>query len=73
MRISDTVLANFELEVNQLINEETMPMSQKALRKIFKKLEQKYKSELRHSIAEITTFDEVMFETDKIEEKMKQI
>ena len=47
MRISDTVMAAYEDEVNEHVNAVTMPMSEKSLRKVFKRLEQKYKGELR--------------------------
>ena len=50
-----------------------MPLADKLLNKTCKKLEQKYKARLRHDLAEIATFDEVMFETDKIDERMRQI
>ncbi len=49
-----------------------MPLSDKSLGKIKKTLEEKYKARLRKDMAEIATFDEVMFETDKIDEKMRQ-
>ena len=49
-----------------------MPLSDKSLGKIKKTLEEKYKARLRKNMAEIATFDEVMFETDKIDEKMRQ-
>ena len=48
-----------------------MPLAEKSLNKICKKLEAKYKARLRHDLAEIATFDEVMFETDKIDERMR--
>jgi len=34
MRISDSVLAEFEIELNELVNEQTMPLSDKSLGKI---------------------------------------
>ena len=71
LRISDTVLGDFEDELNSQVNIETMPLAEKALNKVCKKLEAKYKARLRHDLAEIATFDEVMFETDKIEERMR--
>ncbi len=49
-----------------------MPLSEKSFGKIKKTLEEKYKARLRNNMAEIATFDEVMFETDKIDEKMRQ-
>lgn len=48
-----------------------MPLSEKVLNKTFRKLESKYKDVLRQNLAEIATFDDVMFENDKIEERMK--
>lgn len=49
-----------------------MPLSEKNLTKTFKRLETKFKGILRENLSEIATFDEVMFENDKIEERMKQ-
>lgn len=49
-----------------------MPLAEKVLNKKCKKLEQKYKARLRQDLAEIASFDEVMFETDKIDERMRQ-
>jgi hypothetical protein len=49
-----------------------MPLSEKTLTKTFRKLECKYKANLRQNMAEIATFDEVMEETDKIDERMRQ-
>ena len=72
MRISDTVLAGFEEELDSLVNDQTMPLPDKTINKIFKKLEAKYKDQLRQNLAEIATFDEVMHENDKIEERMRQ-
>jgi len=36
-------------------------------------LEEKYRARLRQDLAEISTFDEVMQETEKIEERMRQL
>ena len=72
MRISDTVLAEFELELNSKVNEQTMPLSEKILAKTFKKLECKYKAILRKNLAEIATFEEIMIEADKMDERMRQ-
>ena len=72
MRISDTVLSDFEIELNEQVNEQTMPLSEKQLNKIFRKLEEKFRARLRKDLAEIATFDEVMFETDKIDERIRQ-
>ena len=71
MRISDSVLAEFEIELNELVNEQTMPLSDKSLGKIQKNLEEKARAKLRQDMAEIATFEEVMFETDKIEDKIR--
>lgn len=71
MRISDSVLAEFEIELNELVNEQTMPLSDKSLGKIQKNLEEKARAKLRKDMAEIATFEEVMFETDKIEDKIR--
>jgi len=72
LRISDTVLADFEDELNSQVNLESMPLADKVLDKTFKKLEAKYKARLKHNLAEIATFDEVMVESDKIDERMRQ-
>ena len=71
MRISDSVLAEFEIELNELVNEQTMPLSDKSLGKIQKNLEEKARAKLRKDMAEIATFEEFMFETDKIEDKIR--
>ena len=73
MRIADTVLGDFEDELNSQVNLESMPLADKALNKACKKLELKYKARLRHDLAEIATFDEVMAESDKIDERMRQM
>ena len=49
-----------------------MPLSDKAMKKINKRLDEKYRARLRRDLAEITTFDEVMLETEKLEERMRQ-
>ena len=72
MRIVDTVLADFQDELNEQLGVEVLPVSEKEMNKKFKKLELKYKAKLRQDLAEIATFDEVMFETDKIDERMRQ-
>lgn len=36
-------------------------------------MEEKYRARLRQDLAEISTFDEVMQETEKIEERMRQL
>ena len=50
-----------------------MPLADQALNKACKKLEKKYRARLRRELAEIATFDEVMAETDKIDERMRHI
>ena len=47
LRISDTVLADFEEELNRQINLETMPLSEKVMTKKCKKLEEMCKARLR--------------------------
>ena len=58
--ISDNVLAEFESELNERINDETMPVSEKTLKKTFKEIELRHKERLRKQLAEIATFAEVM-------------
>lgn len=36
-------------------------------------MEEQYRARLRQDLAEISTFDEVMQETEKIEERMRQL
>ena len=72
-RMSDTVLAEFEAELCQSVNDLTMPLSEMALLKIKNQLQDKYRTRLRKDLAEIATFDEVVHETEKIEERMRQI
>ena len=49
-----------------------MPLAENRLTKIFKKLECRYKGILRNNLAEIATFEEIMFEADKMEDRMRQ-
>ena len=39
LRIADTVLAEFQDELNAAVNQDTMPLSEKTLKKTFKRLE----------------------------------
>ena len=47
MRIVDTVLADFQDELNEQLSVEVLPVSEKEMNKKFKKLELKYKTKLR--------------------------
>jgi len=50
-----------------------MPLADKTINKLNKKLQEKYRSRLRKDLAEIATFEEVMHETEKMEERMRQL
>ena len=59
------------MELNGLLNEDTMPVSDKQLKKYAKKMQTQYRNELRSSLSEICSFDEVMEHANRLEEKMK--
>jgi hypothetical protein len=51
----------FKQGLDDAINDETMPLQNKQFKKIVKKLDVKVRSELRLGLAELLTFEEVLY------------
>ena len=71
MRIFDLVYSQFQAEVCEQTNPDSLPLASVKLDKIFKKATVKYKTELKMSLSEIATFDEVLVQSDLFEHKIK--
>ena len=72
-RQGDEAYELFQSLLEKEINEDTMPLPAKKFNKIIKKIEMESKAMLRGGLAEFLQFDEVMYESDKFEQRITSL
>lgn len=59
--------------MDDAVNDETMPLPCKQFKKIIKGLENKSRSQLRVGLAELLTFEEVLYECERFEQRIEML
>ncbi len=72
-RQGDEAFTLFKQELDDAIDDETMPLPNKQFKKIVKKLDAKVRSQLRLGLAELLTFEEVLYECERFEQRIEML
>ena len=63
----------FKQGLDDAINDETMPLPNKQFKKVVKKLDGQVRSQLRSGLAELLTFEEVLYECERYEQRIDML
>lgn len=72
VKVCDLAFHGFRDEVDAAMTEESLPMSQKEFSKIERRLRDKYQLQFQRQLASILSFADILKETDKFKEKIRE-